>query len=271
VILREPLRVLATLLVILIGNGLAAAFLVRAFGYPIGTALTVGAGLAQIGEFSFVVADRSIALGLLDEEARDLILGASILSIFLNPALFAAAEAVRKRRVTPAAAPAESVAETPLEPTTLENHAVLVGFGRVGQLLGENLLRDGWPLLVIEDATDLVEKLHSTGIPVIAGNGADDRVLAAANLARARVLLVAIPNGFEAGQIVQQGRAANPSLNIIARAHFDAEVDHLLQHGADSVIMGEREISRAMLERTRATTEPPRREENPDAVSSSAL
>jgi CPA2 family monovalent cation:H+ antiporter-2 len=262
VMLREPLPLLATFLVILLGNGLVAAFLVRAFGYSIGTALTVGAGLSQIGEFSFVLADRSIDLGLLDERARDLILGASILSIFLNPALFAITEAVRRKTFVPESAPSEPVAEV-IEPSTLENHAVLVGYGRVGQLLGENLLRDGWPLLVVEDATDLVEKLRSQSIPVIAGNAADDRVLAAANLAEARVLLVAIPNGFEAGQIVQQGRIANPGLNIIARAHFDAEVDHLKEHGADSVIMGEHEISRAMLECTRATATPPRPDASP--------
>jgi CPA2 family monovalent cation:H+ antiporter-2 len=239
---------------------------VRAFGYPIGTALTVGAGLAQIGEFSFVLADRSISLGLLDERARDLILGASILSIFLNPALFLIAESVRKRTFVPAAATAETRTDVTLVPTSLQNHAVLVGYGRVGQLLGENLLRDGWPLLVIEDATDLVERLRNADIPVIPGNAAEDRVLAAANLRKARVLLVAIPNGFEAGQIVQQGRAANSNLNIIARAHFEAEVDHLFAHGANSVIMGEHEIAHAMLDRTRATVTPP----VAGAVSSSA-
>jgi CPA2 family monovalent cation:H+ antiporter-2 len=265
VILEEPLPLLATLLVVLLGNGLVAVLLTRAFGYSLGTALTVGAGLAQIGEFSFVVADRSIALGLLDERARDLILGASILSIFLNPALFAVAEAVRRRTFVPASAPAETIVDN-LEPSTLEDHAILVGYGRVGQLLGENLRRDGWPLLVIEDATDLVEKLRGEGIPVIAGNAADDRVLAAANLPKARVLLVAIPNGFEAGQIVQQGRAANSGLNIIARAHFDAEVDHLIEHGADSVIMGEHEISRAMLDKTRALATPPPAEDKLQTV-----
>ncbi|HEY4471053.1 MAG TPA: NAD-binding protein, partial [Stellaceae bacterium] len=84
---------------------------------------------------------------------------------------------------------------------------------------------------------------------VIQGNAADDRILAAANLGNARMLLVAIPNAFEAGQIVEQARAANPGLEIVARAHFDAEVEHLLRHGADIVIMGEREIARSMLER----------------------
>jgi len=106
----------------------------------------------------------------------------------------------------------------------------------------------GWRLLIIEDATDTVEQLRAAAIPVLHGNAADDHVLAAANLGAARLLLVAIPNGFEAGQIVEQARAANPGLEIVARAHFDAEVDHLMQHGANAVIMGEREIARSMLE-----------------------
>jgi CPA2 family monovalent cation:H+ antiporter-2 len=94
--------------------------------------------------------------------------------------------------------------------------------------------------------------LRSQGIEAIAGNAAEDRVLKAANLAQARVLLVAIPEAFEAGQIVQQGRAANTALEIVARAHFDAEVEHLLQHGATKVIMGEREIARTMLDYAKA-------------------
>lgn len=117
-------------------------------------------------------------------------------------------------------------------------------------------MEEGWPLLVIEDGADIVERLHEKEIEVISGNAAEDPVLAAANLAKARVLIVAIPNGFEAGQIVEQARGANPSLDIIARAHFDAEVDHLLAHGANTVIMGEREIARTILEHTKALAPP---------------
>jgi CPA2 family monovalent cation:H+ antiporter-2 len=132
--------------------------------------------------------------------------------------------------------------------STLEDHAVLVGYGRVGRLVGERLQETGWPLLVIEDGADVVEQLHEKKIAVISGNAAEDPVLEAANLDHARILIVAIPNGFEAGQIVEQAREANPELEIVARAHFDAEVDHLIEHGATHVIMGEREIARAILE-----------------------
>ncbi len=259
VLLREPGPILATMLVVLMGNGVIAFLIVRGRGHSLGTALTVGVGLAQIGEFSFVLADLGIGLGLLDPRARDLILGTSILSIMLNPLLFAAAGWARRTIAPPAPQPgAAGVPAVDVEdageefkPTDLRDHAILVGYGRVGRLLAATLMREGWPLLVIENATDIVERLRTEGIEVLAGNAADGRVLAAANLPEAKVLLVAIPNGFEAGQIVEQAREANPDIRIIARAHFDAEVDHLLEHGTDAVIMGEREIARAMLKHAR--------------------
>jgi CPA2 family monovalent cation:H+ antiporter-2 len=114
------------------------------------------------------------------------------------------------------------------------------------------LKRDGVPFLVIEDAPDVIETLQRAGIEVIEGNAATDRVLKAANVAGARLLFVAIPEAFEAGQIVEQARRSNPALEIVARAHFDAEVDHLLKLGASEVIMGEREIAHAMLDHARA-------------------
>jgi CPA2 family monovalent cation:H+ antiporter-2 len=137
-------------------------------------------------------------------------------------------------------------AQEDLTPTSLKGHAVLVGYGRVGQLVGEALTREGWPLLVIEDATDIVERLRGASVEVVSGNAAEHRVLMAANLKAARLLIVAIPNGFEAGQIVEQARAAHPGIDIVARAHFDAEVEYLTKLGANVVIMGEREIARSM-------------------------
>jgi len=225
--------------------------MVRALGRPVSDALIIAAGLAQIGEFAFILSGLGIALGVLPATARNLILGTSILSIFANPLLFTLADRL-KLRYAPAPLPAADHAPEDLHPTALKDHAVLVGYGRVGQLVGEALRREGWPLLVIENATDIVERLHSEGIEVMSGNAAEHRLLMAANLMGARLLLVAIPNGFEAGQIVEQARAANPDLDIIARAHFDAEVDYLSRLGANVVVMGEREIARSMNEYARA-------------------
>jgi CPA2 family monovalent cation:H+ antiporter-2 len=252
-ILREPLALLLTLLIILVGKSLAAFGIVRLFGHPNATALTISASLAQIGEFSFILADLGIGIGLLPTHARDLILGAAILSILANPILFAVLERVRawlERHEAGAEAPAElrHAAEEELRPTSLHDHAVLVGYGRVGQVVSDGLKEAGWPFLVIEDGAEATKRLRAAGIEMIAGNAADNRVADAANLAAARLLLVAIPNAFEACQIIKHARAVNPKLEIIARAHFDAEIDQLVAFGADRVVMGEREIAHAMLD-----------------------
>jgi CPA2 family monovalent cation:H+ antiporter-2 len=255
ILVQDPLPIGGVLLLVLVGNPLLAFLLARLFGARFDAALLLAAGLAQIGEFSFILADLGIGLGVLSEHARHLILAGSILSILVNPLLFAfpgwLLPRLRRRRA-PAAAPAVSPSEAPLVPTRLKDHAILIGYGRVGRLVGQGLAESGWPFLVIEDAEDAFEQAKAAPVEAIHGNAADDRILKAANLDDARMLLVAIPNAFEAGQIVEQARAANPRIEIVARAHFDAEVDHLLQHGADIVIMGEREIARSMLERAAA-------------------
>ena len=255
ILVQDPLPIGGVLLLVLVGNPLLAFLLARLFGARFDAALLLAAGLAQIGEFSFILADLGIGLGMLSEHARHLILAGSILSILVNPLLFAfpgwLLPRLRRRRA-PAAAPEVSPSEAPLVPTRLKDHAILIGYGRVGRLVGQGLAESGWPLLVIEDAEDAFERAKAAPVEAIHGNAADDRILKAANLDDARMLLVAIPNAFEAGQIVEQARAANPRIEIVARAHFDAEVEHLLQHGADIVIMGEREIARSMLERAAA-------------------
>ena len=255
ILFAEPRAVLGALLLVLVGNPCIAFVAVRIFGGRTEAAVLVGAGLAQIGEFSFILADLGIGLGILSDRGRHLILATAILSILVNPLVLALPGwigARLRRPATPAAAPASTATEEALPRTNLSGHAVLVGYGRVGGMIGPTLRERGWRLLVVEDATDAVEQLQAAAIPVLHGNAADERVLAAANLGAARLLLVAIPNAFEAGQIVEQARAANPALDIVARAHFDAEVDHLLQHGANAVIMGEREIARSMLEHAAA-------------------
>lgn len=252
ILLRDPLPVLATFLIIVFGKSMAAFFIVRAFGHPTSTALTISASLAQIGEFSFILATLGVSLDLMPERGRDLILAGATLSIISNPLFFMALDRSKswlERMGRPDLA--EAVAGEPpveLPVTSLKDHAVIVGFGRVGSLVGTRLQRAGRPVLVIEDTNELAEKVRSQDFEAIAGNAARPGVIAAANLAAARWLFVAIPNGFEAGRVVEQARKANPALEIIARAHSDAEVDYLRRHGANFIIMGEREIARGMIE-----------------------
>jgi monovalent cation:H+ antiporter-2, CPA2 family len=251
VLLRNPFSLTATLVVILICNPVAAYLIVRLFRHPVATALTLGASLAQIGEFSFILAALGVSLKILPQEGQDLILAGAILSILVNPFYFAAITRLKtKFRLIE---PSENLAaskEEEVPPTTLQQHAVIAGFGRVGTIVGERLQREGKPFLVIEERQKIAEAARKQKLEVIAGNAADPRVLAAANLSAARWLFIAIPDGFEAGQVSEQARRANAKLEIVARAHSDAEVEHLQKHGANFVIMGEREIALGMLDHT---------------------
>jgi CPA2 family monovalent cation:H+ antiporter-2 len=185
-----------------------------------------------------MLATLGTAYGLLDAEGRSLILAAAMITIMLNPAAFALAG----RLAGPE--PRQPVAAQP------EGHVVLVGFGRVGKLVGESLVSAGAPVTIIETEGDV-------GLPTapnartLIGNASDPDLLKAAEIDDAKVLLIAIPETFEAGQIVEQARRANPKLTIIARAHSDDEVVYLEQKGATRTIMGEREIADRMISEAR--------------------
>jgi CPA2 family monovalent cation:H+ antiporter-2 len=249
---REPLPVIATLLIIVLGKSIAAYMIVRLFRHPVPTALTILASLAQIGEFSFILAGLGVSLALLPERGRDLVLAGAILSILLNPIFFAMLdrylarlEARRAKTQQPAA---PTPAREPIPRTQLQNHVVLIGYGRVGRFIGNRLMGADIPLLVIDTEVNSLAPLNQRGIETIVGNVGDKNVLAAANLPAARCLLVAIPDAFEGGTAVDLGRKANPQLKIIARSHSEEETAHLLKHGANEVVMGEHEIAKAMIE-----------------------
>ncbi|RWL46835.1 MULTISPECIES: YbaL family putative K(+) efflux transporter [unclassified Mesorhizobium] len=270
-LISNGLPILATLAIIVVGKSLAAFVIVIAFRYPIATALMISASLAQIGEFSFILAELGVGLKLLPEQGRDLILAGAILSILLNPLMFLLVDWMKpwlEKRAGKTATPEEakpigpatepgqvaSVQATsgkedgPPPMTALAGHSILIGYGRVGSLVGAALKEAALPFLVIEDADKTLAKLRDDGIETVAGNAANADVFAAANPEGAKRLILAIPNAFESGQIVLRARAANPAINIIARAHSDAEVEHLKGLGADTVIMGEREIARGIVE-----------------------
>ncbi|MBX4910200.1 MULTISPECIES: YbaL family putative K(+) efflux transporter [Rhizobium] len=265
ILLDRPLPILATVFIIVIGKSVAAFLIVLAFRKPPGTALTISASLGQIGEFSFILAALGTELGLLPEEGRDLILAGAIISIVLNPLLFFLCDRMRpllegaKREETVADPASAAVADPAQEqaasdnddahPTTLTGHAILVGYGRVGRIVGQNLKSSGTPFLVIEDSDKRIGELKAQGIEAFMGNAVARETLDLANLSTARSLAIAIPNAFEACRIAEQARSVNPSILIVARAHSDAEVDELKQYGADTVIMGEREIALGMVDR----------------------
>ena len=254
IVVAEPMALLATLFIVVVAKTIAAYGLVRLSGYGPGSAITISAALAQIGEFSFILAGLGVSLAILPEEGRDLVIAAAILSILISPLLFAgldmiaAKRAKRREETAPAPGPApEEPPREPIKPTQLRDHVVLIGHGRVGSAISKVLREKGVPVFVIEDDDEAVEGLKASGLQALSGNAADPAILAAANLGAARCLLVAIPEAFEGGQVVEQARAINPKLPIIARAHSEAEIEHLAKHGANLVVMGEHAIAKAMI------------------------
>lgn len=248
ILVHEPLAVAASLAIIIFGKSAAAFILVRLFGHSKRTALTISVSLAQIGEFAFILAGLGISLGLMSEHGRNLVLAGAILSIMLNPLLFTLLDRyLAKNETMEDLILEEAVEEEKQIPVDLCNHALLVGYGRVGSLLGAKLHAEGIPLVVIENSRPRVEALREQGINAVLGNAASADIMSLARLDCARWLLLTIPNGYEAGEIVASARIKRPDLEIIARAHYDDEVVYISDRGANQVVMGEREIANSML------------------------
>ena len=244
VLIEHPVPVLATVAIIIVGKSLAAFAIVRAFGHSTQTALTISVSLAQIGEFSFILAGLGVGLKVMPDMARDLILAGSILSILFNPIFFTLV--VRRMRAEHLPDIAEEAAALPAaEPS----RTVLIGFGRVGSHIGSLLCSRGEALVVIEDQKDMAAAARAAGATVIVGDATKESVLRQAQIDTAATLLIAIPEGVEAGAIVRRARAINPRLVIVARAHSDEEVGDLVRRGADHVVMAERETATRMAER----------------------
>ena len=252
ILLEHPLQVLATTFIIIIGKSLAAFLIVRAFGHPKSTALTISASLAQIGEFSFIVAGLGVALGILSGEGRDLVLAGALISIILNPLIFQWLDrwqAKQEREVVEAVEP-----EMPPGPSLdLVDHALVIGYGRVGSELAGVLRERGVPVLVIDDNVHHVQAAHAAGIPAIRGSAAADKVLAEAHPEKAQIAVLAIPQPLEAGEVLLKLRAINPALTLLARAHSDAEVKYLLEQGADGAVLAERELAHSLAEMVMST------------------
>jgi CPA2 family monovalent cation:H+ antiporter-2 len=241
VVVEQPLPLLATVAIIVVGKSLAAFYIVRAFGHRSSTALTIAASLAQIGEFSFILATLGTKLDLLPPEGRDLILAGAIFSIFFNPFLFTWILGMKGQDD----ADAEEVQEP--ERPEVRGHVILVGYGRVGSLLARSLVDRGEGLIVVEADVDKAAQAEKDGLEVVRGNAVDPRMLEAAGIGRALCMLVAVPEGYESGVIAQKAWALNATLRVIARAHSDDEVAHLERLGVTHVVMGERELARRML------------------------
>ncbi|SFU96955.1 YbaL family putative K(+) efflux transporter [Xenorhabdus koppenhoeferi] len=247
VLFQQPLAILGTLVIIIIGKSLAAMVLVRMFGHSRRTALTISVSLAQIGEFAFILAGLGVALGLLDGEARNLVLAGAMISIMLNPILFSLLDRYLEKTETIEEQLLEETLEEETQiPVNICGHAIVVGYGRVGHLLCQRLQDRNFPVVVIEDTRARFEELGEMGISTVMGNAANKDTMALARLDCACTLFLTIPNGYEAGEIVANAREIRPDINIIARAHYDDEVTYIIERGTNQIVIGEHEIARAM-------------------------
>ncbi|MDD9333804.1 MAG: NAD-binding protein, partial [Bartonella sp.] len=248
---------LATLSIIIIGKSAIAFFIVKAFRYSNGTALTISASLAQIGEFSFILAGLGSNLGLLNNDARDLILGGAILSILLNPLVFVAVDKIKKylenssanaqNKQTIINIDPEDSDEEALSITSKTDHIVIIGYSCVGKYITLSLMERGQPIIVVEESKRLADKAIANGIETICGNIIKKEIINAANIRGACKVVITMRSTIEAGQCIANIRHLNKNLQIIAHALSESETSYLMDLGADIVVTNDKEIANSFI------------------------
>jgi len=255
VLVEKPLHVLVTVAVIVVGKSLAAVALVLLLRYPARTALVVAASLAQVGEFSFILAGLGMTLGLLPKEGNSLILAGALISIALNPLVFRGVaplltwlqkHPVLAGRLEPAVNP---LAELPMSTDAkfLSNQVVLVGWGRVGKLIASALTAQGIPFVIAESNRESVASLRALGLAAVWGDATEPEVLIQAHIRDARALVIATPETVQVRRMVAAARTLNPAIQVVVRSHNAEEAQRLEEDGAGAVFVGEAELARSMI------------------------
>ncbi|CAG0995741.1 Putative cation/proton antiporter YbaL [Methylophilaceae bacterium] len=254
ILIEQPLRVLAVVAIIIVGKSIAAMALVIAFRYPLNTALTVAASLAQIGEFSFILAGLGLSLGILPSEGLNLVLAGALASIALNPLVFASIAPVSNWLLNRSATAwrlnsrVDPYAELPMstERKYLEGQVVLVGYGRVGRRIASALSERGIPYVVAEQNREQVENLRNLGIAAVSGDASDPAVLVQAHIANAAMLVIATPDPINVRQMADIARTLNPGIEIVLRTHSEDESQLLRKDDIGIVFYGEEELAKGM-------------------------
>ncbi len=256
ILVEQPLKLLAVVTIIVVGKSVAAFLLVLLLRYPVKTALMVSASLAQIGEFSFILAALGLSLGLMPAEGQSLILAGAIVSIALNPVVFRITKPLERwlgKNVALAARferPADPLAELPasVPQEHLSGQVVLVGYGRVGRRIAAVLAERGIPFVVAEQNRELVDQLRKEGAHAVAGNAGEPAVLIQAHIARAAMLVIATPDTFDVRTMIETARALNPNIKTVVRTHSDEVAELLRGERAGEIFIGEQELAKGMTE-----------------------
>jgi CPA2 family monovalent cation:H+ antiporter-2 len=254
VLIKEPVHVIGVVAIIVVGKSLAAVALVLLMRYPLHTALTISASLAQIGEFSFILVGLGAQLGLMPDEGHSLVLAGALISIAINPLLFRAIEPLRElmRQHSPLIRRLEArddpLAELPrtTEAKYLSRQVVLVGYGRVGRRIAQALRSAGQPFVVADQNREIVESLRAKGVAAVVGNAGDPEVLIQAHIAQARMLVIATQDTLSLHQMIETARTLNPEIQIVVRSHNEDEAERMRSAGVGTVFLGEAELAHAM-------------------------
>jgi CPA2 family monovalent cation:H+ antiporter-2 len=260
VLVDSPGRVLAVVAVIVLGKSLAAAALVLLLRYPLNTALVVSASLAQIGEFSFILAGLGASLKLLPAEGHSLILAGALISIALNPLLFAAEAPfqqwllARSSWARGLAGRDDPLAELPAETDRrlLSRQVVLVGHGRVGRAVGDALQEDGIAHIVVDARRDRVEALREQGRAAVFGDAAEAMTLVQAHVAEARLLVIATPEPVAVRTMIDVARRLNPGIEVLVRSATEEEARRLAEQPRVQAVVPEGALAEALVARVQS-------------------
>jgi monovalent cation:H+ antiporter-2, CPA2 family len=271
VIWTQPFKLLAVVAIILVGKTIAAVALVLVFRYPLNTALTVGASLAQIGEFSFILAGLGVALGLMPASGQSLVLAAALISIAANSALFSAIEPLRHWILTRSSLARQlEMRDDPLAelPTStdrrlLSGQVVLIGYGRVGRRIAQALRDRAIPFVVVEQNREAVNALRREGLAAVSGDAMTPEVLVQSHVAQAAMLVIAIPDAVDVRKMVEIARTLNPAIAVVLRTHNEEEADLLRRESLGEVFLGEHELARGMTSHILARLDSERQKDRP--------
>jgi CPA2 family monovalent cation:H+ antiporter-2 len=255
IFLDQPGRILVVMMVVMFVNFASAVAIVIANRYPLSTALSIGASLGQIGEFSIILAGLALALGIIQSEVMNLVLAAVLLSIAFNTLLFKAVEPARRWVLSRSAVARrldqrqDPTAALPMSTDRkyLEGQLVLVGYGRVGKRIGQALVERSIPYVIIEQSRERVEALREEGFAAVSGNAGDPAVLIQSHIAKAAMLVIATPDTVHVRKMVETARLLNPGIEIIVRTHSEDESELFAADGFGKIFFGEEELAKGMV------------------------